>query len=309
MRHYANPPLWQAKATDGTVVMTVDSAGNLDASSTTVQTNATVPQSGLTNSFVIKSTTNRFVFNKTNAYIAGSILESQSSLPATNGSDLVVKNSGGTAVALFETTTGNIYLKAKSCGATIKVYNCTDLQNMKNNLSGTYELANSFSCATTTTWNWDGSKYQGFEPVGSSTSPFTGKFDGKGYQITGLYINRPTAYSVGLFGIINSSPAEIKNVGLLNVNITGNNNVGGLVGENGMANGGTISNSYSTGVVSSSGSSDTFVGGLVGLSNGTISNSYSTGVVSSSGSSNADAGGLVGYIILAQSPIPMLPAP
>ena len=116
-------PLWQAKVQDGTVVMTVDSAGNLDIVATTVQTNTAPPAGGLTNSLIIKnSAANKFVFNKTNAYIAGSILENQVSLPAANGDDLVVKNSAGTAVALFDATTGNIYLKARSCGA---IVNCT----------------------------------------------------------------------------------------------------------------------------------------------------------------------------------------
>ena len=54
--------------------------------------------------------------------------------------------------------------------------------------------------------------------------------------------------------------------GLGNVNVVGDNIVGGLVGHNK----GTVSNSYSTGSVS--GSSD--VGGLVGLNEGTVSNSF-----------------------------------
>ena len=69
---------------------------------------------------------------------------------------------------------------------------------------------------------------------------------------------------------------------------------GGLVGDNA----GTISNSYATGAVESSSSSisHSFVGGLVGRNGGTISNSYATGAVESSSSSSSGSyiGGLVG---------------
>jgi hypothetical protein len=71
--------------------------------------------------------------------------------------------------------------------------------------------------------------------------------------------------------------------------VTGDGDVGGLVGINGE---GTISHSYSTGSVTSSGY---FVGGLVGRSDGyssTVSNSYSTGSVTG----NSSVGGLMGII-------------
>ena len=309
-------PLWQAKAQDGTVVMTVDSAGNLDIVATTVQTNTAPPASGLTNSFIIKnSAANKFVFNKTNAYITGSILENQAFLPATNGDDLVVKNSAGIAVALFDATTGNIYLKAKSCGACVPscagkpcgtsdgcsgtcavgsgctnvtlIKNCTDLQNMKNNLSASYELAPAngsyIDCSETATWNWDGTKYLGFEPVGTQAAPFImGKLDGKEFKILNLYINRSLQNYVGLFGY--SNRAEFKNIRLENVNVVGYNAVGGLVA---MSYYGDISNSYATGAVVGYNA----VGGLVGYNYGTISNSYATGAITGGSYYN---GGLLG---------------
>ena len=69
--------------------------------------------------------------------------------------------------------------------------------------------------------------------------------------------------------------------------------VGGLVGS--VFNGGTISDSYATGAVSGG----TYRGGLVGMVNSTtsysISNTYATGVVSSSGATYY--GGLVGSVV------------
>ncbi|KAK6021500.1 hypothetical protein OSTOST_12826 [Ostertagia ostertagi] len=62
---------------------------------------------------------------------------------------------------------------------------------------------------------------------------------------------------------------------------------GGLVGTNNSGSA-TISNSYATGKVTSTGG---YVGGLVGLLRGTLSNSYATGDVQTTGL----AGGVVGY--------------
>jgi len=175
----------------------------------------------------------------------------------------------------------------------------------------------------TSSWNENGNGgYYGFSPIGTSTydyealtyvdDPFTGSFDGQGHTITGLFIDRGDTDNVGLFGYTNGS--AIRNVGLVDVDVTGHSRVGGLVGMNGDP-GGSIDNSYSTGSVTG----EDLVGGLVGMnyggihisystvdvtgvsywvgglvgrniSNGTISNSYATGEVSG----GERVGGLVG---------------
>ncbi len=124
---------------------------------------------------------------------------------------------------------------------------------------------------------------EGFIPIGNGSTQFTGSYDGDGHTIDGLYISRSSTDFVGLFGWINSG-ATVKNIGVINADITGHNDVGGLVGQN--DDNSTISSSYSTGSVSGSGS----VGGLVGYSFSTVSNSFSTGSVSGSDY----VGGLVG---------------
>jgi PKD repeat protein len=158
---------------------------------------------------------------------------------------------------------------------------CEDLQNMTNNLSRNYYLANDIDCSCTASWN----SGAGFEPIGNYSNPFTGTFDGQGYTITDLFINRPATGYVGLFGYTGSG-SEIKNVGLENISVRGHIDVGGLVGHNEY---GTISNSSSTGSVSSS---DNKVGGLVGYNKGTIGNSYSSSSVNSN--NHNQVGGLVG---------------
>lgn len=130
----------------------------------------------------------------------------------------------------------------------------------------------------------------GWNPIGTSSSnAFSGSFDGQGYTISNLTINRPTTDHVGLFGYTNN--ATIQNIGLVNVDITGQSYVGGLVGYNFGSSSNAyamISNAYVMGSVSGNGNN---VGGLVGYNDSNISNAYATGAVTSSGN---NAGGLVG---------------
>jgi len=128
----------------------------------------------------------------------------------------------------------------------------------------------------------------------SPVSSFSGIFDGLGHTINNLAILHSGTGYIGLFG---TNSGFIKNVGLVDVDITGKHNVGALVGYN---TGGTISNSYSTGSVKgtqdgSSTSNYGDIGGLVGDNNsGTISNSYSTATVIGTVANVSDIGGLVG---------------
>ena len=85
------------------------------------------------------------------------------------------------------------------------------------------------------TAEWDDGK--GFDPLG-------GRFyyDGQGYVISDLTINRADRNSVGLFGHAGNS--ILKNIGLENADITGNRWVGGLVGDSNLSR---IVNSWITG--------------------------------------------------------------
>ncbi len=143
-----------------------------------------------------------------------------------------------------------------------------------------FEQTADIDASSTSTWNGGA----GFLPIGN-TSRFTGSYNGQGHTIDSLFINRPTTDYIGLFGYITRS--NIDSVGLTNVNITGDQYVGGLVGVKTIHS--TVSNCYSTGSVSG----DQYVGGLVGNSyyRSAVKNCYSTGSVSG----NSDVGGLMGY--------------
>lgn len=160
-----------------------------------------------------------------------------------------------------------------------------DLQGINGNLSGNYVLGADINASGTSSWNLG----MGFYSLGIITQDgFTGIFDGLGHTISDLYINRTGTNNVGLFGFT-SGGSTIKNIGLLNVNITGKTNTGSLVGNNKR---GIISNSYATGNVIGI----NIVGGLVGYSeSGTIENSYSkVAVVANEAPGAPSVGGLVG---------------
>ena len=159
-----------------------------------------------------------------------------------------------------------------SSSSPYEISTASDLQAMQEDLSANYIVVNDIDASGTVNWN----NGQGFDPVGTyddeqANSEFTGSFDGQNHTISNLSINRLDDYGFGLFGAIGAG-GEVKNVGVINVNITGEREVGGLAG----INYGEISNSNTDGAITG----ESFVGGLVGSnSNGTVSNSYSTGNV------------------------------
>ena len=112
---------------------------------------------------------------------------------------------------------------------------------------------------------------------------FTGSFDGNGFAVIGLKIEGSS--NVGLFGAIGGE-AEVRNLDVVDCNVSGGQAVGGLAG----GSFGSISNCSVTGTVTSSGM---FVGGLTGgnYNGGSITNSYASVTVTGS---NLYIGGLVG---------------
>ena len=174
-----------------------------------------------------------------------------------------------------------LFIGVNSYGV-IQISSIDELQKIGNDagypLDGEYELTQNIDASDTINWN----SGAGFAPIGNNTNRFTGVFDGKGYKIHNLYINRPGQIYVGLFGYLDSS-GQVKNLGLENVQVVGHSSVGGLVGMNEY---GTLMQSYSTGLVAG----EQYVGGLVGYNTGTVTHSYSM----SSMSGGIYVGGLVG---------------
>ena len=182
------------------------------------------------------------------------------------------------------------------------ILNATQLQAMNDDLTADYELGANINASATSTWNEDPGNpgtYFGFDPIGMNSPYFTGSFDGKGYTINNLYINRPTNASCGLFGVTGDGCGTIQDVGLVDCDITGRSFTGALIGYQSVT-GGAVSTCYSTGSVSGerSGSSSLgAVGGLIGYATGSITSCYSTCTVTAThtGTSYIDScGGLIG---------------
>ena len=116
---------------------------------------------------------------------------------------------------------------------------------------------------------------------------FHATFDGNGYTISNLYINRVDEHQVGLFGLVGDS--IIREIGLVDADVSGLAIVGGLTG----ITAGTIKDSYVTGRVSGA----VYVGGLAGWTDYTseISGSRFSGTVTGRETDGEAVGGLVGY--------------
>jgi hypothetical protein len=175
-------------------------------------------------------------------------------------------------------------------------------------------------------WN-DG---KGWEPVGKpiryvyALDAFSAHFDGNGYKIKNVYINRPKGESVGLFSSVKNT--TIKRLGLTgsmmfiggsssvgalagtlyrNVKVqecyslgkvSGEYVVGGLIGDLRSKN--IILNSFSSSKVIRESQYSSFFGGLVGkiYSNNLVSNSFSVGEVTT----NRQSGGLIGLSLYSE---------
>jgi hypothetical protein len=169
------------------------------------------------------------------------------------------------------------------------ITNVDELQAMRDDLSAHYQLGNDIDASGTVSWNGGA----GFEPVGTDTNSFYGTFDGQDYTVTGLYINRPSASGVGLFG--RTSGTEIKNVGLVDAEVYGYYTVATLVGSNQGRS--TVTSCYATGevIISASGSNDTKSGGLVGGNGASLISQCYSAVNVTALSSRYQIGGLCGY--------------
>lgn len=176
-----------------------------------------------------------------------------------------------------------------------------DLNNIRNDYSGKYILMSDI----------DLQSYSNWKPIGENIigKLFTGIFDGNGYSITNLKINRTSEDFVGLFGAVLG--AEIKNVKLENIEVKAKNYSGGLVGVNNNSKiinctvsgkikgtnyiGGLTGYNYNGSEVSNCKSAvnvmgGQYVGGLIGVNKDNVNDCKTTGIVEGS----TYVGGLIG---------------
>ena len=174
-------------------------------------------------------------------------------------------------------------------GRTYEVYNANGL--LEWNEAARNDL--SINCTLTADIDLTGKEWT---PIGSYINDgytgYTGTFDGQGHTIFGLTINQ-VRDAVGLIGCIDEG-GTVKNVKLVNVNISGQYEVGAIAGVN---LGTVIDCSVEGGSVTASGS---FAGGIVGrsLSRGTGGHGEIIGCSSSASVQGVSSvGGVSGAIL------------
>ncbi len=184
-------------------------------------------------------------------------------------------------LVIFFLSSINIFSFDAGDGTINNPYNistCIQLQNISLNLNAYFQLTQNIDCNVSSL-----NISPGFDPIGDSSTPFTGNFNGNSFEVSNLYINRGGTNYVGLFASTDSG-ALITNFSVVDAQVIGNDRVGVLVGEN------RASISYAQ--VSGTVNGRQRVGGLVGHNGDSIVYSSSSAEVTASG---AYSGGLIGY--------------
>ena len=178
----------------------------------------------------------------------------------------------------------------------IPIYTAQDLDNVRNNLTGSYVLMNDIDLAGFNGGEW--------EPIGSGFSypdyEFKGVFDGQGHVIKNLHITA-SVRSAGLF-YLSAGGSVIKNVGMEDTYIYAveeTEEAGAISG----TNHGIITNCYNTGAITNSWlDSTSAAGGICGYNYGydlygqvgIIEYCYNTGDITAYGGYQTFVGGIVG---------------
>lgn len=158
-----------------------------------------------------------------------------------------------------------------------------ELRNIVLKLDQTYFLGNDI----TLTGDWT--------PLGTTSSPFKGSFDGNGHTISGLRVTADSGRGIGLFGIV-AKDAVIENLTIKDaaITITGSSgsSAGIVVGENK----GTVRNVTTYGTISAPNSDR--IGGIVGSNSdyGQVYNCTNHAAVTG----KRYVGGIVGHCTIAQ---------
>jgi hypothetical protein len=164
-------------------------------------------------------------------------------------------------------------------GNPYQVATLTQLNNVRNYPTACFIQIANIDASATSGWNAGA----GWLPIGNTTTKFTGKYNGQGYTVSGLYVSRSATSYNGLFGYAQGT--IISNVKLTGLNIVGGSYTGGLVGYN--YSGALIVGCSADGAITGT----NYVGGLVGRNETSIiNNSYSKGTVTGT----AYVGGLAG---------------
>ncbi|MBO5220868.1 MAG: bacterial Ig-like domain-containing protein [Clostridia bacterium] len=181
----------------------------------------------------------------------------------------------------------------------VGIYTIEDLSNVRNNLAGNYILMNDLEFKKEDfqeggIYYIDGYRYA-WPAIGSLAEPFSGIFDGNGYEIRNLVYNGDDGsdpyYAFG--GLFASLSGTVQNLGVVDcsIRVSKKHAYAGAITANVQGNS-LIKNCYASGGVSASGLDSVVAGGLA-AGGGTIEDSYNLCHVSATGKLGT-AGGIAG---------------
>lgn len=181
-----------------------------------------------------------------------------------------------------------------SPGNPYKVSTPEQLNSVRNHLNKCFIQINDIDM-TYTTQSPNGLYYnqgQGWLPIGTEANGFKGLYNGGGYTISGLKINRPSFSCVGLFATVEQG--TVMNSSVTDAKITGGTDTGAIAG----LCQGSIEQCYSEGTILASHKDVVFAGGIAGrIMNGAITNCFSTGDISGNSSKDSHyVGGIAGGV-------------
>lgn len=234
-------------------------------------------QGGLTLNAVNAISAPAAVNVKTFTLNGGNWIQNSSNLAAFSAQDFRINNGSFLRAAGGDGSSGNAY-------RITDVYGLQGVGSSTALLAGSYRLTNDIDATGTVNWN----NGAGFVPIGKLNNSFKGNFDGQGYVVANMTINRLLQNYVGLFGQVENG--SLSNIGVIGGNFVGAAYVGALAGS--LLNS-SVHNAHATGSASGNAGGSDFVGGLVGVNyqGSSITKSFATGTVS--GINNV--GGLVGW--------------
>ena len=202
-----------------------------------------------------------------------------------------------TLYAEWDTSTAGFAGGSGTPGDPYQVATAEQLSNVRTNLAAEYIQTADIDLGVPP---WDSGSGDGWDPIAGD---FSGVYDGDGFVISNLFINRPTSSRQALFEyLVGSATARIRNVALENVDITGENIVGTIVasGDSVPPSDGRIVDSYATGILRGSEQ----LGGLVSRSRQiSIEGSFADVTVTAISGSQQYVGGLVGWAGSGSRPI------
>ncbi len=109
-------------------------------------------------------------------------------------------------------------------GTPYQVSTLNDLQDVANYPNSFFVQINNIDATPTSGWNGG----DGFVAIGTGTEPFSGNYNGDGYAINGLTIDRSSELTQGLFGYVTNG--AISNIVLTSADVTGASYTGSLLG-------------------------------------------------------------------------------